>query len=190
MPADRRDAAALGRLEEALDGHVTALVADGLASASIAQAVAAEQVSAIIPVAVSNGCPADAAIAGLLFQAALRRSEVVTLEWRDIEAAGDAPGAFRIRVRSSKTNQDGAAAALAARPTSGRATRCSRAGSRGMPGAMSTVSSSAALLSASQSFRASVALSVPISASAAPACAIARKVPHRDRQGVGHGPDD
>ena len=36
------------------------------------------------------------------------RSEVAALEWRDIEVAGEVPGAFRIRVRSSKTNQGGA----------------------------------------------------------------------------------
>ena len=149
LPADRRDAAALalearapatrrayrvalGRLEDALAGraltdvtlagHVTALTANGLAPASIGQAVAAacflakvagwpnprgsmtgdalriahrdhrergrgqartvitEQISAVIAVAVSNGRPADAAIAGLLFQAALGRSEAAALD--------------------------------------------------------------------------------------------------------------
>ena len=36
--------------------------------------------------------------------ACLRRSEAAALEWRDVE---DAPGGIRIRVRKSKTNQDG-----------------------------------------------------------------------------------
>ena len=48
----------------------------------------------------------DAAIAGLLFQAGLRRSEAADLEWQDVEAAST-PVAYRIRVRAGKTNQTG-----------------------------------------------------------------------------------
>ena len=43
----------------------------------------------------------------MLFHAALRRSEAAALEWRDLEAANDIPGAIRVRVRRSKTNQAG-----------------------------------------------------------------------------------
>ena len=43
----------------------------------------------------------------VLFQAGLRRSEAAALEWRDVVPAAT-PGAFRIVVRASKTNQDGA----------------------------------------------------------------------------------
>ena len=51
--------------------------------------------------------PLDRAIVLVLFQAGLRRSEAAALEWRDVEPAAT-PGAFRIAVRSSKTNQEGA----------------------------------------------------------------------------------
>ena len=176
LPADRRTAAALAlearapstrrvyrsalaRLERFLDGrpltdatlaeHVRALAADGMAPASIGQAVAAaaflarvagwpsprgtmttdalkiarrdhagrgrgraraitaEQVAQIIAIARKEGRTKDAAIAGVLFQAALRRSEAAALEWRDIEPAADIPGAMLIRVRSKKTDQNG-----------------------------------------------------------------------------------
>ena len=50
----------------------------------------------------------DAAIAGCLFHAGLRRSEAAALEWRDVEPAAAIPGALTIRVRVSKTNRDGA----------------------------------------------------------------------------------
>jgi integrase len=39
-----------------------------------------------------DGRDMDAAIAGVLFQAALRRSEAAALEWHDIEPAQDVPG--------------------------------------------------------------------------------------------------
>ena len=48
----------------------------------------------------------DAAIAGVLFQAGLRRSEAAALEWRDV-APASIPGAVTITVRQSKTNRDG-----------------------------------------------------------------------------------
>ena len=51
--------------------------------------------------------PLDRAIVLTLFQAGLRRSEAAALEWRDVTPAAT-PGAFRIAVRASKTNQDGA----------------------------------------------------------------------------------
>ncbi len=46
----------------------------------------------------------DRAMIWVLFQACLRRSEAAALEWRDVEAG---KGGLRIRVRKSKTNQDG-----------------------------------------------------------------------------------
>ena len=48
----------------------------------------------------------DAVIAGLLFMGGLRRSEVSTLEWRDVADASDGGGVL-ITVRTSKTNQEG-----------------------------------------------------------------------------------
>ena len=51
----------------------------------------------------------DSAIASLLFQGGLRRSEVAALRWDDISAATDANGLL-VSVRTSKTNQEGAAA--------------------------------------------------------------------------------
>ena len=49
----------------------------------------------------------DRALVGVLFQACLRRSEAAALEWRDIEPASQ-PDAYRVHVRASKTNQEGA----------------------------------------------------------------------------------
>lgn len=72
-----------------------------------ARPVTAEDVAAIVATARRDGRDRDAAIAGVLFQAALRRSEAAALEWRDIEPAADIPGALRIRVRRSKTDQAG-----------------------------------------------------------------------------------
>ena len=48
----------------------------------------------------------DAAIAGLLFQAGLRRSEAAALTWADVSRASDGAGLL-IRVRRSKTDQEG-----------------------------------------------------------------------------------
>ena len=48
----------------------------------------------------------DAAIAGLLFQGGLRRSEAAALTWADVSPATDADGLL-VRVRHSKTNQEG-----------------------------------------------------------------------------------
>ena len=72
-----------------------------------ARALTADQVAEIVATARKDGRMIDAAIAGVLFQAALRRSEAAALEWRDIEPATDLPGAFRIRVRAKKTDQAG-----------------------------------------------------------------------------------
>ena len=72
-----------------------------------ARPVGAEDVAAIIATARREGRDKDAAIAGVLFQAALRRSEAAALEWRDIEPAADIAGALRIRVRRSKTDRAG-----------------------------------------------------------------------------------
>ena len=48
----------------------------------------------------------DAAIAGLLFQGGLRRSEAAALTWADVSPATDADGLL-VRVRHSKTDQEG-----------------------------------------------------------------------------------
>ena len=48
----------------------------------------------------------DGVIAGLLFMAGLRRSEVSAVEWRDVTDATDGAGVL-IAVRQSKTNPDG-----------------------------------------------------------------------------------
>ena len=72
-----------------------------------ARAITADQMTEIIATAKGEGRMMDAAIAGVLFHAALRRSEAAALEWRDLEAANDIPGAIRVRVRRSKTNQAG-----------------------------------------------------------------------------------
>jgi len=49
----------------------------------------------------------DQAMIGLLFQAGLRVSELLALQWRDIRESMDMPGALLILVRASKTNQAG-----------------------------------------------------------------------------------
>ena len=48
----------------------------------------------------------DAAIAGLLFQGGLRRSEAAVLTWADVSPATDADGLL-VQVRHSKTDQEG-----------------------------------------------------------------------------------
>ena len=50
----------------------------------------------------------DRAIAGLLFQGGMRRSEAAALTWGDVTRAHD--GGLLVQVRRSKTNQDGARA--------------------------------------------------------------------------------
>lgn len=72
-----------------------------------ARPVTADQAAEIIGIARKEGRMMDAAIAGVLFQGALRRSEAAALEWRDVEPAADIPGAFLIRIRRSKTDQAG-----------------------------------------------------------------------------------
>ena len=57
------------------------------------------------PVAAARG-RLDAVIAGLLFMAGMRRSEVAALRWADVADAGDADGLL-VTVRRSKTNQAG-----------------------------------------------------------------------------------
>ena len=53
----------------------------------------------------------DAVIAGLLFMAGMRRSEVSAVEWRDVTDATDGAGVL-VAVRQSKTNPDGDTADL------------------------------------------------------------------------------
>ena len=72
-----------------------------------ARPISADDVTRIINTSRAVGRDQDAAIAGLLFQGALRRSEVAALEWRDIESAPNMPGALLIRVRTKKTDQTG-----------------------------------------------------------------------------------
>ena len=48
----------------------------------------------------------DAVIAGLLFMAGMRRSEVSALRWADVDAAADGDGVL-VTVRRGKTNQEG-----------------------------------------------------------------------------------
>ena len=50
----------------------------------------------------------DAVIAGLLFMAGMRRSEVSALRWSDVAEAADGDG-LRVTVRRSKTNPEGEA---------------------------------------------------------------------------------
>lgn len=49
----------------------------------------------------------DAVIAGLLFMAGMRRSEVSALRWKDLDEANDG-GGILVTVRRSKTDQEGA----------------------------------------------------------------------------------
>ena len=57
------------------------------------------------PVALERG-RLDAVIAGLLFMAGMRRSEVSALHWADVADAADGDGVL-VTVRRSKTNQEG-----------------------------------------------------------------------------------
>ena len=57
------------------------------------------------PVAAERG-RLDAVIAGLLFMAGMRRSEVSALRWADVADAADGDGIL-VAVRRSKTNQEG-----------------------------------------------------------------------------------
>lgn len=50
----------------------------------------------------------DRALIGVLFQCGLRRSEAAALQWRDIEDGTTDADLIRVRVRKSKTNQEGA----------------------------------------------------------------------------------
>ena len=58
--------------------------------------------------AMADGCvdPRERALVLVMFQACLRRSEAAALRWGDVEPAAR-PGAYRIHVRRSKTNQEG-----------------------------------------------------------------------------------
>ena len=99
-----RDAVGRGR------GQAQPLTADGLA-AIIA--------TASIPRRTGRGLEADVqaqqrgtvdkAIAGLLFQGGLRRSEAAALRWADVRKAADGRGLL-VQVRRSKTDQEGTAA--------------------------------------------------------------------------------
>ena len=58
------------------------------------------------PEAAAERGAVDRAIAGLLFQGALRRSEAAALKWGDVADATDGAG-VRVTVRTSKTDQTG-----------------------------------------------------------------------------------
>ena len=69
----------------------------------------------------------DAAIAGLLFQGGLRRSEAAALTWADVSPAADADGLL-VRIRHSKTDQEGERADVRFSRTAppGQCGRCAR----------------------------------------------------------------
>ena len=97
----RRQAVGRGR------GQAQALTADGLA-AIIATADRPRRRGRgweTDQVAAARGA-IDKAIAGLLFQGGLRRSEAAALTWGDVQRATDGAG-VRVRVRTSKTDQTG-----------------------------------------------------------------------------------
>lgn len=92
----------------------------GQAKPLTADDLAAVQATAGLPRAIGNGRREsdsfalvrglqDSAMAGLLFQGALRRSEVSALEWRDLAEApsGGLCEGLLVTVRKSKTNRDG-----------------------------------------------------------------------------------
>ena len=100
----RRDGAARGR------GQAAPLLADAfaaiLATADQRRETGRGRESARIA---ARRAALDKALAAVLFQGALRRSEAAALEWRDIAPATTA-GAILLTVRRSKTDQEGTAA--------------------------------------------------------------------------------
>ena len=118
----RRDGADRGR------GQAAPLTAEGLA-AILATADRPRRTGRGLesPATAARRGALDKALAAVLFQGGLRRSEAATLEWRDITPAAT-EDAMLVTVRRSKTAQegtatdvrylkDGAAAVLALRPT-------------------------------------------------------------------------
>ena len=100
----RRDGAERGR------GQAAPLTADGLA-AILATADRRRETGRgreSVAVAARRGA-VDKALAAVLFQGGLRRSEAAALEWRDVAPATTA-GAILLTVRRSKTDQEGTAA--------------------------------------------------------------------------------
>ena len=91
----------------------------GQADPLTADDVAAIMATASIPRRTGRGMESDAAaadrgatdkaLAGLLFQGGLRRSEAAALRWADVQDAADGRGIV-VCVRRSKTDQDGTAA--------------------------------------------------------------------------------
>ena len=100
----RRDGAERGR------GQAAPLTADGLAAilATADQRRETGRGRESVAVAARRGA-LDKALAAVLFQGALRRSEAAALEWRDVAPATTA-GAILLTVRRSKTDQEGTAA--------------------------------------------------------------------------------
>ena len=76
----------------------------------------------------------DAVIAGLLFMAGMRRSEVSALRWEDLDEANDG-GGILVAVRRSKTDQEGAGRDVRfVKDGVARAIRTLRAATRPAPG--------------------------------------------------------
>ena len=100
----RRTAADRGR------GQAHPLTTDGLAAIlATAERPRADGRGVECPGTAHRRGAVDAVIAGLLFMAGLRRSEVSSLAWRDVTDGADGAGVL-ITVRTSKTNPEGDAA--------------------------------------------------------------------------------
>ena len=102
-----------------LQGLTRQAAGRGQADPLTADDVAAIMATASIPRRTGRGMESEAdaadrgatdkAIAGLLFQGGLRRSEAAALRWADVQDAADGRGIV-VYVRRSKTDQDGTAA--------------------------------------------------------------------------------
>ena len=106
MAGYRRTAADLGR------GQAAPFTADNLAAvlATCPHPRRSGRGTESSAVAAARG-RVDGVIAGLLFMAGMRRSEVSAVEWRDVTDATDGAGVL-VAVRQSKTNPDGDTADL------------------------------------------------------------------------------
>ena len=100
----------LTRQHRAPQRQATALTADGLAAilatAHLPRPRGRGGKGRETPAVAARRGAVDKAIAGLLFQGGLRRSEVASLTWADVKP-GMAQGTCLVHVRASKTNQDG-----------------------------------------------------------------------------------
>lgn len=102
--AKLRDPAHVGRLaQQALRGYRRG----GRSERGRGQAAAVTE-NDVIRMMTKATNAVDKALVGALFQCGLRRSEAAALEWRDIEDGTTDADLIRVRVRKSKTNQEGA----------------------------------------------------------------------------------